>query len=136
MRMTSIKGACLGAISFTAFIGVQVSSAAELVDLEGAWSGNGRVLYPSGARENARCRANFKRHSSTSFDMNSRCATASGKVEQTAIVRQISERKFTGGFKNDDYGVAGTISITVNGTTLQATVLGDNGAGAEFELSK
>lgn len=110
--------------------------AAEPANLAGSWSGGGLVRYPSGAKETARCHATFKQRSSSSYGMLARCATAAGSVEQTAALRQVAPNHFAGSFKDSDYGVSGSISITVSGSSLDASLSGNNGSGGEFRLNK
>ena len=112
------------------------SLAAEPGTLDGSWNGNGKVRFASGSTEAARCRATFKQRSPTSFGMIAHCATASAEVNQTAVLRQDGANKFTGDFKNSDYGVTGTITITVSGNSLTASLSGENGGSGEFRLSK
>jgi hypothetical protein len=136
LTMTPVKAAALFAMPLVAIMGLQVCSALEPANLDGSWTGHGHVRFPSGATENAQCSASFKRYGSMSFEIEAHCATASGKVDQTAIVKQVADKKFTGNFKNTDFGITGSIDIIVDGTTLQAALAGDNGARAEFRLTR
>ena len=60
---------------------------AEPASLEGSWSGGGWVAFASGAKEQARCRAQYSRRSKTEYSMRGTCATASGRAAQTATPR-------------------------------------------------
>ena len=62
---------------------------ADMVALDGSWSGGGSVTFPSGAKESARCRANFKKRGAESYLVSARCASASGKVEQSALLTYV-----------------------------------------------
>jgi hypothetical protein len=119
-------------------VGTLVSTAsavAEPATLEGTWSGGGTVVYPSGERERARCRATFTRRSANRFNMNAICATPSARVAQTAVLARASDNRFTGEFFNPEYSVSGAIAITVRGNSLNASLNGGGGTGY-FNLSR
>jgi hypothetical protein len=63
--------------------------------LEGSWSGGGSVSFASGSREQAHCRAHYRRAGNNSYSVNATCATASGRAAQTATVRQVGGRTDT-----------------------------------------
>ena len=111
------------------------TASAEPPSLEGTWSGGGRVTFPSGESEMARCRAQYTRQSRTSYIVRASCATSSARVEQTARVRQSSSNTFTGSFHNDEYNVDGSIHVTVSGST-QSVSLDGGGASAKLRLSR
>ena len=136
MRAICARSAGLVTLSILALTRIGSSVAAETTGLEGSWSGGGTVRYPSGDTERARCHATFKQRSSSSFGMVARCATASGRVDQTAALRQVGSNRFAGSFKNAEYGIAGSITVILNGSSLHASLSGDNGAGGEFRLSR
>ena len=77
----------------------------------------------------------FRRQSGNTFGMSAQCATASVRVAQTAAVERIGANRFTGSFYNAEYAVSGTITITVNGNRLNATLSGGGGS-AFFTLSR
>lgn len=136
MRVISERSIGPVGVALFALTSIGSSIAAEPPGLEGAWSGSGKVRFTSGNTESARCQATFKQRSTSSFGMIARCATSSGRVEQTAVLRRVASNQFAGDFKNTDYGVSGSISITINGSSLDASLSGDNGGGAEFKLSR
>ncbi len=94
---------------------VATPASADMIALDGAWSGGGSVKFPSGAKEAARCRANFKKRGAESYQVSARCASASGKVEQSALLTYVGGNQFTGSFFNEEYKVDGTITVTVSG---------------------
>src|SRR5262245_25772945 len=61
-----LAGACLLAAAPAA---VSQQAKPQPASLEGSWSGGGTVVFPSGSREKARCRATFRRQTSSSFAM-------------------------------------------------------------------
>ncbi|HJU32688.1 MAG TPA: hypothetical protein VJ740_14585 [Hyphomicrobiaceae bacterium] len=121
--------AVLGALMFAV-----PQAAAQPASLEGSWSGGGVVIFPSGDRESARCRATFRR-AGTGFGMNAVCATASARVAQSAQLARISANRFAGEFYNAEYSVSGSITITVRGNHISAALNGGGGS-AHFNLSR
>ncbi len=111
------------------------TASAEPPSLEGTWSGGGRVTFPSGESETARCRAQYSRQSKTSYVVRASCATSSARVEQTARVRQSGANTFLGSFHNDEYNVDGAIHVTVSGS-VQHVSLDGGGASAKLRLSR
>lgn len=103
--------------------------------LEGAWSGSGRIVFPSGEVERASCRASFSRHAANSFRMSAVCATPSARMVQSATVERVSANSFAGSFFNSEYNVSGDISITLRGDRLSAQMRGGGGSGS-FALGR
>jgi hypothetical protein len=132
-----MKAACAGALALAALIGSGLGSAgwAESPSLEGSWRGGGSVSLASGAREEARCRANFRRRTSTSYTLRAVCATPSIRAEQTATVRQVGANRFAGNFYNSEYNVSGTIQIRVRGSS-QDVRLTSSAGWAYFRLRR
>ena len=122
---------------FAATVAVSLSLPAygQQAGLDGSWSGSGRFTLPSGATESARCRATFRRQSGNTFGMKAQCATASVRIAQTAALARVGANRFTGDFYNAEYAVSGTITITVQGNKLSASLDGGGGS-AFFALSK
>jgi hypothetical protein len=108
---------------------------AEAQSLDGSWSGGGKLTLPSGAVESARCRVNYSRQSKTSYSANASCATASGRVDQTASLQQTGANSYAGTFHNSEYGISGSINVTVNGSS-QSVALSGGGGSASLRLSR
>lgn len=106
---------------------------ADAASLSGSWSGGGRVQYGD-TRERASCRARFSR-SGSAFSMSAACATPSGRVDQSAEVYQIGPNRYAGSFFNSQYGVSGSISISVSGNSMSVSLSGGSG-GAYLKLSR
>ncbi len=104
--------------------------------LDGAWSGGGSVTFPSGAREAARCRASFKKRSGTTYLVNARCASASGKIEQSATLTDVGNNRYSGSFFNEEFKVDGTITVTVSGNVQNVLISSPAGSSAQFRLSR
>ncbi len=103
--------------------------------LEGSWSGGGSVVFPSGAKEQARCRAQYRRAGSSSYSLNATCATPSGRAAQTATLRRVSDNKYQGNFYNSEYGISGVIHVIVSGSSQTVRLISDSGS-ALFRLSR
>ena len=122
-------------VAVAALVSSYVCIAAEPTSLEGSWSGGGKVRFPSGDIESARCRANFKKRGGSSFSMVAVCATASSRIEQTAVLAPIAPNRFSGEFQNSEFGISGLINITVSGNSLSASLSGGGGS-AHFRLGR
>ena len=134
-RLT-VKALAGAALSILIVGGAPVGSAlAQSPGLEGSWSGGGKIVFPSGESESARCRVNIRRQSSDSFGMNAVCATASARVLQSAELTRVSGNRFQGEFFNKEYGISGSIRVTVNGNRLNASLSGGGGT-AQMALSR
>lgn len=108
---------------------------AQGANLEGAWSGGGQIVFPSGEKERARCRASFRKQGGNSYGMSATCATASARVQQTAEISHVSGNRYRGEFFNQEFGISGSVRITVHGNSLNASLSGGGGS-AEFALSR
>jgi hypothetical protein len=125
-----------GALALLALALVPESAAAGPLALDGAWSGGGSVTFPSGAREAARCRAHFKKRGADSYVVDARCASASGKIEQSATLTNVGENRYTGSFYNEEFKVDGTITVTVSGNVQNVSISSPVGSSAQFRLSR
>ena len=132
-RATIIAAALVGAIGSVALAASGTAASAD--PIEGSWSGGGVVRFPSGETERARCRASFRKRGGSSFSMRAVCATASARVEQTAQVERDGGNRYSGAFQNAEYGVSGSIDITVRGSSLNASLNGGGGS-ATFRLGR
>jgi hypothetical protein len=103
--------------------------------LTGSWSGSGSVILPSGNSEKARCKVSFNKAGSKSYGMSAVCASSSAKVSQTASLEQVGPNRYAGDFRNTEYGVTGSINVTLNGNSASASLQGGGGS-AFFNLSR
>lgn len=108
---------------------------AQSAGLEGSWSGGGAVQLPNGAQERARCRARYSRASRFVYTVNAVCATPSGRVAQTASLQRTGANSYAGNFYNAEYGVSGSIYVTVRGNTQRVTLTSAVGS-ASLRLSR
>lgn len=131
--MSHLRATVVAAVAaLTLFVIPAVASAD---GLSGSWRGNGSVVLPSGATEKARCKVSFSKQGAKSYSMNAVCASSSARVAQTASLEQVSANRFAGDFTNSEYGVTGTISLTLSGNSLSANLHG-GGASAFFNLNR
>jgi hypothetical protein len=109
-------------------------ASADPAAIGGTWSGGGSIILPSGAVEKARCRATFRQAGSGAF-MDATCATASARVSQQAELSRVGANRYSGDFRNPDFGISGSIRVTVNGNSLSAALNGGGGS-AHFTLGR
>lgn len=108
---------------------------ADSAPLVGSWSGGGSIAFASGAKEKARCRAYYAKTGEASYRMSATCATASAKVDQTAMLTRTGARTYSGSFFNQQYNTGGSIRITVSGGSQSVRLSGEAGS-ASFTLRK
>lgn len=101
----------------------------------GSWAGGGTIIYPSGERERARCRATF-RHSGGGVFMHAVCATASVRVTQSAALSRLTSSTYSGEFTNTEYGIQGSIRIKMHGSSRMSASLTGGGGSAHFSLNR
>ncbi len=135
MRSAALAKSLAALAVFAAAVAVSPARA-DMVALDGSWSGGGSVTFPSGAKESARCRANFKKRGAESYLVSARCASASGKVEQSALLTYVGGNQFSGSFFNTEYKVDGTITVTVSGNTQNVSISSPAGSSAYFKLTR
>ena len=102
--------------------------------LEGSWSGAGTVIFASGSREQARCRAHYRR-AGFGYTVSATCATASARASQTATLRQVGENRYSGSFYNSEYAISGVMHVVVRGSS-QTVRLSSSSASAVLHLSR
>lgn len=125
---TAARLAAVMVLAGTAFLYQPASAGAQQQALSGSWSGGGWVSFATGQRERARCRAHFAPRSESVVVVNATCATESGSVQQTARLRKTGANTYSGSFHNEQYGVNGSISVSVHGNTQNVRLSSDSGA--------
>ncbi len=123
-NLSKILGVVLLAGSFAA-----PQARSESASLSGSWSGGGTVTYSDGHREHARCRAHFS-SSGGGVSLSARCATPSGSVEQSASLRRVGPNSYSGSFFNPQFGVSGSIHITVHGNSQSVSLRSGSGSAS------
>src|SRR5271166_5781624 len=100
---------------------MSVAEAREGGGIAGSWSGGGTVVYSSGQRERAHCRANYS-GGGASVMMSGSCATPSGSVFQSARLRRVGANSYAGSFFNSQYNTSGSIYVSVHGNTQSVSL--------------
>ena len=120
----------LAAVTVTLLAGAGAWPAmAQDANLEGAWSGGGRITLSTGNSERATCRASFRRQGGSSYGVRAVCATPSARVAQTAEVHRVGANQFSGRFYNQEYDITGTIRLTASGNRMSVSLSGGGGSG-------
>ena len=118
----------------TGFIAVGLLGLAASVawagDLAGSWRGKGTISLASGAREQATCRAEYRRRANEGYVVRAICATPSGRAEQTAALQRVSANTYRGTFYNREYGISGTIYVRISGNTHTARLTSEAGSAS------
>jgi hypothetical protein len=97
--------------------------------LSGSWSGGGTVRYSDGHSEHARCHASFSGGGGhASFEAT--CATPSGSVSQSGTLRKVGANSYAGRFYNPQFGVSGSIHISVHGNTQSVSLRSGSGSAS------
>jgi hypothetical protein len=109
---------------------VLAASGAWAGDLAGSWRGKGTISFASGAREQATCRAEYRRRANEGYVVRAICATPSGRAEQTAALQRVSENTYRGTFYNREYGISGTIYVRTNGNTQTVRLTSEAGSAS------
>ena len=125
LRATLFGAAFASALSAT--MTAPAAARGEGGGIAGSWSGGGTVMYSSGQRERAHCRASYS-GGGGSVMMSGGCATPSGSVFQSARLRQVGPNSYAGSFFNSQYNTAGTIHVTVHGNTQSVSLRSSAGS--------
>jgi hypothetical protein len=137
LTRVSIPGAILVAalalVGGTGLLGGASPAVAQ--SIHGTWSGGGMIIFPSGEKEHARCRATFRPAGGGGISMQGICATASVRVSQSASLSRLTSTTYSGEFYNTEYNISGSIRIRLHGNTLNASLNG-GGATAQFVLGR
>ena len=135
MAQDMAKTASLVLMAAAFLAGASAGAAAQSASLDGAWTGGGKVTFPSGSEEAARCRVKYNRESPTTYVATASCATASGRVDQSANLERTSANTYRGSFYNAQFGLTGSIKVVVTGSS-QSVLLDGGGASASLRLSR
>lgn len=125
------------AVALTGALGLLAAGAGEAAAQSpvGSWAGGGTIIYPSGEKERARCRATFRSSGGGGLAMRAVCATASVRVIQNAALSRLTSSTYSGEFTNTEYGISGSIRIRIRGNKLSASLNGGGGS-AHFSLNR
>jgi len=137
LRFAYRAAAIVGAGALAGAIGVVgvAATPATAQSLVGSWSGGGMIVFPSGEKERARCRATFRQAGGGGVSMSGVCATASVRVSQSASLSRLTPNTYSGEFFNTEFNISGSIRIRMQGNKLNASLSG-GGATAQFVLAR
>lgn len=135
-RPTASFGTRLAGVVVALGAAVAASGPAAAQSLAGSWNGNGTIVYPSGERESARCRATFQNTGGGGVSMRAVCATASVRVVQTASLAKLTGNTFSGEFYNTEYNISGSIRIRMQGNNRLNASLNGGGGSAHFNMGR
>ncbi len=139
VRAKRTSAIALGAaIAFVGAFGVLTAGAspASAQSLAGSWAGSGTIVYPSGERERARCRATFRNSGGGGVSMHAVCATASARVIQNAALSHLTGGTYAGEFYNTEYGIQGSIRVRLHSANKLSASLSGGGGSAQFSLNR
>lgn len=120
------------ALALGAVGGVSVANAASI---DGSWHGEGTVKLASGEAEKVRCRIRYQESTGRTFIINVTCAHTHGIFEQSGRIVQVSGSQYSGRLYSNQYGVAGDVRISVNGSRQTITAKSPKGS-ARITLTK
>lgn len=131
MRVTRSLGplAIRAAVMAIAIISTNGAASADPAGLAGTWSGGGTMVSSSGNAEKVRCRATF-RQIGNGATMRATCANATSRIVQTADLTRVSASRYIGDFTNAEFGITGSIRITLSGNSLSAALAGGGGTAS------
>jgi hypothetical protein len=124
-KRSFLRAALVGGAIITA----STAASAQQASIAGSWSGGGTMVLKSGNAEKVRCRATFTQ-SGNGASMTATCANATSRVTQTADLTRVSAGRYIGDFVNAEYGISGSIRITLTCNSLSAALSGGGGSAS------
>jgi len=93
------------------------------------------VSFASGSREQARCRAHYRRAGNNSYAVSATCATASAGPRKQPRSGRLARTRYSGSFYNSEYSISGVMHVVVHGSSQTVRLVSDS-ASAVINLSK
>lgn len=121
--------ALAGTLLLAAPAAVVPSAPAMAASIVGDWVGDGFVEPRDGNRESVRCRLTYRQVTENLFRVAARCASASGRIDQTGELVRVNDNRYVGDFYNEKFDVSGRARVVVNGSRQSVTVTGGAGSG-------
>jgi hypothetical protein len=107
-------------------------AAGPFTELDGSWSGSGRILLSDGKSEGLRCRAYYTpKGGGAEIGVALRCASASNKVEMRAILVAAGSR-VSGSWEARTFNASGTVTGQASPTQIKLAI---NGGGLSGHLT-
>jgi hypothetical protein len=118
----AIRAAAAVGVALTLSISTGFAQSGPFAGLDGAWSGNGKILLSDGSSERIRCRAEYKVDGSgLALKQTLRCASDSYKFDLSSDVKSEGE-KISGNWSETNRNVAGNLTGTASGGKIDAFV--------------
>jgi hypothetical protein len=116
-------------VAGTALCVAIMPSPAQAASLDGVWVGGGFVEPREGRRESVRCRVRYSQVTSNVYSVSARCASPSGRIDQTGEVVRVNANRYVGDFYNAQFNVSGRARVRLNGSSQSVTLWGGAGSG-------
>lgn len=118
---------CLLALLISSFAGVDVAKAASIA---GSWKGKGSVRLTNGRVESIRCGIRYEEGSGRTVVLYVTCAHANGTFKVSGRIVKRSNTYYAGRLYSEQYGTAGDVGITVNGSRQSVKATSDKGTAS------
>jgi hypothetical protein len=133
-RPISVSSRRLATTSITcalfAFAACPADAAAPFAQLDGSWSGSGRINLTDGKSEGLKCRAYYTpKESGAEIGVALRCASASNKVELRAKLTCEGSRVW-GSWEERTFNASGTVTGLASSTQIKLAINGGGFAGS------
>jgi hypothetical protein len=113
-----------------AFAACPADAAAPFAQLDGSWSGSGRINLTDGKSEGLKCRAYYTpRESGAEIGVALRCASASNKVDLRAKLTSDGSR-VSGSWEERTFNASGTVTGLASPTQIKLAINGGGFAGS------
>ena len=124
LRAAALVGLALAAA------GVSAEAASPFADLNGSWSGSGRIKLDDGKTENLKCKAYYlPKSGGAELGLALRCASASNKIELRANLAS-SAGRVSGSWEERTFNASGSVSGSASDNKLSLTINGGGFAGS------
>jgi hypothetical protein len=122
-------GAALVCVVF-ALAGSAVRAAGPFAQLDGTWSGSGRINLEDGRSEGLKCKAYYTpKADGAEIGLALRCASASSKVELRANLTSAGSR-VSGSWEERSFNASGTVTGQVSPNQIKLTINGGGFSGS------
>ncbi len=110
--------------------GVSVQAASPFGELNGSWSGSGRIKLEDGKTEGLKCKAYYlAKGGGAELGLALRCASASNKIELRANLTS-SGNRVSGSWEERAFNAAGTVSGSASDNRINLSISGGGFSGS------
>ena len=118
------------ALAFALFAACPADAAAPFAQLDGSWSGSGRINLTDGKSEGLKCRAYYTpKAGGAEIGVALRCASASNKVELRAKLTSDGSR-VSGSWEERTFNASGTVTGQASPTQIKLAINGGGFSGS------